>query len=255
MNMFIVVGIVQYLHWQVWLHCVSIEVAGLCLSCVDAVLRCGTLTGLLGLPDRASYVCSVVAALHATAQHLAKPRALPRLSVSLQGCEDLMMESLCVDNLVSVLRWSGEAHGSAWVHWQALHYLREEFAQTDEGHLSEILPDVALASSSLLALHLQNHRLGPLEGLEGTQMTLDLGDGSHHQVGSHLTLGGSHGRRSTRRSRRLTPHHLAPPMSGHHTYSGGGGNSGQVNSGQRPLPCAPILPPVTPHPPPPPLFL
>ncbi|KAG0710884.1 Vacuolar protein sorting-associated protein 11 [Chionoecetes opilio] len=89
-----------------------------------------------------------------------------------------------------VLRWSGEAHGSAWVHRQALHYLREEFAQTDEGHLSEILPDVALASSSLLALHLQDHRLGPLEGLEGTQMTLDLGDGSHHQVRS--TCGAEH---------------------------------------------------------------
>lgn len=56
------------------------------------------------------------------------------------------------------------------------------------------MPDVALASSSLSALHLggsslDDRHLGSLEGLEdleGTQMSLDLGDGSHHQVGSIL---------------------------------------------------------------------
>ncbi|KAK8379229.1 hypothetical protein O3P69_019226 [Scylla paramamosain] len=107
--------------------------------------------------------------------------------------------------------------------------------QGDEGHLSEVMPDVALASSSLSALHLEEQRLGSLEGLEGTQMTLDLGDGSHHQVGSHLTLGGSHGRRSSRR-RRLPPHLTPPPaMSGHHTYGGGGG------------PHSPHTPPLRPH--------
>ncbi|XP_045110710.1 BTB/POZ domain-containing protein 7-like isoform X1 [Portunus trituberculatus] len=107
--------------------------------------------------------------------------------------------------------------------------------QGEEGHLSEVMPDVALASSSLSALHLEEQRLGSLEGLEGTQMTLDLGDGSHHQVGSHLTLGGSHGRRSSRR-RRLPPHLTPPPtMSGHHTYGGGGG------------PHSPHTPPLRPH--------
>lgn len=52
------------------------------------------------------------------------------------------------------------------------------------------MPDVALASSSLSALHLgtgglDDQALGSLEGLEdleGTHMSLDLGDGSHHQV-------------------------------------------------------------------------
>lgn len=50
-------------------------------------------------------------------------------NLSHQGCEDLIVESVSLDNLVSVLRWSGEAHGSAWVHRQALHFLREEFSQ------------------------------------------------------------------------------------------------------------------------------
>lgn len=68
----------QYLHWQVWLGSVSIEVASLCLSCVDTVLRTGSLANLMGLSERISYVCSMVAALHAAASHLIKPRAFPR---------------------------------------------------------------------------------------------------------------------------------------------------------------------------------
>lgn len=57
--------------------------------------------------------------------------ALPVLTshTVLQGCEDMIVESISLDNLVSILRWSGEAHGSAWVHRQALHFLREEFSQ------------------------------------------------------------------------------------------------------------------------------
>lgn len=45
------------------------------------------------------------------------------------GCEDIIVASLTVDNLVSVLNWSGEPHGSPWVLRQALHFLREEFLQ------------------------------------------------------------------------------------------------------------------------------
>ena len=51
------------------------------------------------------------------------------LDILTQGCEDLIVESLNLDNLVSVLRWSRESHGSAWVYRQALHFLREEFSQ------------------------------------------------------------------------------------------------------------------------------
>ena len=43
------------------------------------------------------------------------------------GCEDIIADSLGAENLVSTLVWSEEAHGSPWVHRQALHYLREEF--------------------------------------------------------------------------------------------------------------------------------
>ena len=51
------------------------------------------------------------------------------LLFSVPGCEDLIAESISVDNLVSVLNWSREPHGSQWVYRQALYYLREEFLQ------------------------------------------------------------------------------------------------------------------------------
>ncbi|KAF2367455.1 BTB/POZ domain [Trinorchestia longiramus] len=51
------------------------------------------------------------------------------LDILTQSCEDLIVESLSLDNLVSVLHWSRQSHGSAWVQRQALHYLREEFSQ------------------------------------------------------------------------------------------------------------------------------
>lgn len=46
-----------------------------------------------------------------------------------QGCEDIIIEHINLENLISILSWSSEPHGSQWVHRQALHYLTEEFLQ------------------------------------------------------------------------------------------------------------------------------
>ncbi|XP_064602149.1 LOW QUALITY PROTEIN: BTB/POZ domain-containing protein 7-like [Liolophura sinensis] len=46
-----------------------------------------------------------------------------------QGCEDIISDSINLENLTSILGWSSEAHGSKWVHRQAIHFLREEFLQ------------------------------------------------------------------------------------------------------------------------------
>ncbi|CAL4176844.1 unnamed protein product, partial [Meganyctiphanes norvegica] len=73
----------EYLHWRVWLGGVSLEVASLCLRCVDAVMKVSSLAGLLGLPERLSYICSMTSATHATTVHMIKPRALPSLPHSL----------------------------------------------------------------------------------------------------------------------------------------------------------------------------
>ncbi|XP_046551868.1 BTB/POZ domain-containing protein 7-like [Haliotis rubra] len=46
-----------------------------------------------------------------------------------QGCEDIIVDSLSLDNLTAVLNWSSEPHGSRWVHRQAMNFLTEEFLQ------------------------------------------------------------------------------------------------------------------------------
>ncbi|GCC34784.1 BTB/POZ domain-containing protein 7-like [Chiloscyllium punctatum] len=45
-----------------------------------------------------------------------------------QGCEDLIVESVTLDSLVAILKWSSQPYGSKWVHRQMLHFLCEEFS-------------------------------------------------------------------------------------------------------------------------------
>ena len=53
----------------------------------------------------------------------------------ISDCEDIIIDSLCLDNLVPILQWSTEAHGSPWVHRQALNYLQEEFLQVAHSNM------------------------------------------------------------------------------------------------------------------------
>lgn len=50
-------------------------------------------------------------------------------SLFLPGCEDIVVESLSLDSLVPILKWSSQPYGSKWVHRQAMHFLCEEFSQ------------------------------------------------------------------------------------------------------------------------------
>ncbi|XP_060571333.1 BTB/POZ domain-containing protein 7-like [Ruditapes philippinarum] len=80
---------------------------------------------------------------------------IPALS---QGCEDIIADNITVDNLISVLTWSAEPHGSSWVSRQALHFLREEFIQVanspvlfelSKSHLIETLSSDLLQAGEL----------------------------------------------------------------------------------------------------------
>lgn len=51
------------------------------------------------------------------------------ISLTLPGCEDIVVESLSLDSLVPILKWSSQPYGSKWVHRQAMHFLCEEFSQ------------------------------------------------------------------------------------------------------------------------------
>ncbi|KAJ8923731.1 hypothetical protein NQ315_010312 [Exocentrus adspersus] len=84
------------------------------------------------------------------------------LDILSQGCEDLILEWLSLDTLPAVLQWARQPHGSAWVHRQALHFLREEFqpvAQSpvlhhlDKVHIIEVLRSPFLQASELEVLH------------------------------------------------------------------------------------------------------
>lgn len=83
------------------------------------------------------------------------------LDILSQGCEDLILEWLSHESLSIVLRWGNQPHGSAWVHRQALHYLREEFQtittsivfyQIDHVHLVNVLKSNFLQASELEVL-------------------------------------------------------------------------------------------------------
>ncbi|XP_069772312.1 BTB/POZ domain-containing protein 7 isoform X2 [Narcine bancroftii] len=44
-----------------------------------------------------------------------------------QGCEDIVMESISLDTVISILKWSSQPYGSKWVYRQAINFLCEEF--------------------------------------------------------------------------------------------------------------------------------
>lgn len=50
-------------------------------------------------------------------------------SMLAQGCEDIIAESICLELLVPILKWSSQPYGSKWVHRQAMHFLCEDFSQ------------------------------------------------------------------------------------------------------------------------------
>ncbi|RWS15828.1 BTB/POZ domain-containing protein 7-like protein [Dinothrombium tinctorium] len=77
------------------------------------------------------------------------------------SCEDMIIDSLSIDNLVPVIKWSEQAHGSPWVKRQALCYLREEFStvafspilhQLESSHLIEAIKSDFLQASELEVL-------------------------------------------------------------------------------------------------------
>ncbi|KAL2082013.1 hypothetical protein ACEWY4_021831 [Coilia grayii] len=46
-----------------------------------------------------------------------------------ESCEDIIAESICLESLVPILKWSSQPYGSKWVHRQAMHFLCEDFSQ------------------------------------------------------------------------------------------------------------------------------
>ncbi|KAM4690015.1 BTB/POZ domain-containing protein 7 isoform 2-T2 [Rhinophrynus dorsalis] len=108
---------------RVILHCMYTDIVDL-----SYVLHCSPSIGSL----------SEVQALVAGKQNMTRAEEAMELyhialflefNMLAQGCEDIVAESISLDTLITVLKWSSQPYGSNWVHRQALHFLCEEFSQ------------------------------------------------------------------------------------------------------------------------------
>lgn len=131
---------------KVLLHAVYLDTVDLSL-----ILRgsgCGSGAGSLGEVQALTHTGRTRPSPLEEAMELYQIGRFLELDILAQGCEDLILEWLSIESLPSVLRWGSQPHGSAWVHRQALHFLREEFQavvqspvlhQLDKAHLIDAL--------------------------------------------------------------------------------------------------------------------
>ncbi|XP_046617499.1 BTB/POZ domain-containing protein 7 isoform X2 [Neodiprion virginianus] len=144
---------------RVLLHAVYLDTVDLSL-----ILRgsgCGNSAGSLGEVQALTHTGRVRPSPLEEAMELYQIGRFLELDILSQGCEDLILEWLTLDSLPTVLKWGSQPHGSAWVHRQALHFLREEFQpiasspvlhQLDRAHLMSILQSHFLQASELEVL-------------------------------------------------------------------------------------------------------
>ncbi|GLV45027.1 uncharacterized protein CBL_14400 [Carabus blaptoides fortunei] len=144
---------------RVLLHAVYLDTVDLSL-----ILRgngCGTSSGSLGEVQQLTHTGRVRPSPLEEAMELYQIGRFLELDILAQGCEDLILEWLTLDSLATVLHWACQPHGSAWVHRQALHFLREEFQpvaqspvlhQLDKTHIIEVLQSNFLQASELEVL-------------------------------------------------------------------------------------------------------
>ncbi|XP_039762472.1 BTB/POZ domain-containing protein 7 [Pararge aegeria] len=64
-----------------------------------------------------------------------------------QGCEDAAARALSADTLPRVLRWACAPHASAWLHRQAMRFLRDEFPAIMGSAAAARLPRASLAAA------------------------------------------------------------------------------------------------------------
>ncbi|XP_049844700.1 BTB/POZ domain-containing protein 7 [Schistocerca gregaria] len=144
---------------RVLLHAVYLDTVDLSL-----ILRgsgCGSSAGSLGEVQALTNTGRTRPSPLEEAMELYQIGRFLELDILSQGCEDLILEWLTLESLPTVLRWGSQPHGSAWVHRQALHFLREEFQtvaqspvlhQLDKSHLIDALHSHFLQASELEVL-------------------------------------------------------------------------------------------------------
>ncbi|RZF39979.1 hypothetical protein LSTR_LSTR002382 [Laodelphax striatellus] len=141
---------------RVLLHAIYLDTVDLSL-----ILRgsgCGSSAGSLGEVEALTNTGRARPSPLEEAMELYQIGRFLELDIVSQGCEDVILEWLNLESLPGVLRWGSQPHGSAWVHRQARHYLREEFSsvvqlnvlyQLDKTHLIDALHSHFLQASEL----------------------------------------------------------------------------------------------------------
>lgn len=144
---------------RVLLHAIYMDTVDLSL-----ILRgtgCGNGVGSLGEVQQLTHTGRTRPSALEEAMELYQIGRFLELDILAQGCEDLILEFLTLDTIATVLKWSAQPHGSAWVHRQTQHYLREEFSaivaspvlhQMDKTQMIEALQNNFLQASELEVL-------------------------------------------------------------------------------------------------------
>ncbi|XP_036841126.1 BTB/POZ domain-containing protein 7 [Oncorhynchus mykiss] len=109
---------------RVILHCMYTDAVELAL-----VLRGSPSAGSLGEVQALVAGGRGVASRAEEAMELYHIALFLEFSMLAQGCEDIVVESISLDTVVPILKWSSQPYGSKWVHRQAMHFLCEEFSQ------------------------------------------------------------------------------------------------------------------------------
>jgi len=51
------------------------------------------------------------------------------LTFRMAGCEDLLLKGISSSNIVGMLGWASQPHGSLWLRRQIIKFIRDNFAQ------------------------------------------------------------------------------------------------------------------------------
>ncbi|KAG9268781.1 BTB/POZ domain-containing protein 7 [Astyanax mexicanus] len=131
---------------RVILHCMYTDVVDMSLV-LHGSPSVGSLSEAQALPAGSGAGKVAVSVRTEEAMELYHIALFLEFSMLAQGCEDIIIESISLESLVSILKWSSQPYGSKWVHRQAMHFLCEEFSQVMTSEvLYELVKDQLLAA-------------------------------------------------------------------------------------------------------------
>ncbi|KAF5909586.1 BTB/POZ domain-containing protein 7, partial [Clarias magur] len=139
-------SIIPWKYARVILHCMYTDIVDLALV-MRGSPSMGSLSETQSLGTSNTAGKGTIPARTEEAMELYHIALFLEFSMLAQGCEDIIVESVSLESLISILKWSSQPYGSKWVHRQAMHFLCEEFSQVMTSDvLYELTKDQLLAA-------------------------------------------------------------------------------------------------------------